>query len=298
MRSCVSASSNARSETKTPESPTRISAASTEVSPGYVWAGPYYVDAIAPGGPYNLGSTSHGIGAPSCDTTVDVVFNPATDYESYIAGYAIEWDANPGSVVTSSLTLPWYATSTTSPALPAGSWYCHIRAMDYASNWGATMHLGPFTIVPGGVIAQYCTAKTNSLGCVPTLAYSGTPSATAPNGFVVSSSNVLNQKSGQLIYSLNGRNNAPFQGGILCVRSPVRRTVIVNSGGSASGNNCSGTFSLDFNTFARGSMAAVPAPELSVAGTVVDVQWWGRDPGFAQPNNTSLSAGLEFVMCN
>ncbi|MCC7012447.1 MAG: S8 family serine peptidase [Planctomycetes bacterium] len=267
-------------------------------NPGFVWTGPYYVDALAPSGPTGLHSTSHTVAAASCDPTIDVAWTPASDPESGVAGYGIEWDSNPSTTVSAAPSLPSYAASATSPALGLGIWFCHVQARDLAGNSGATQHLGPFAIVPSGVLGIYCTAKTNSLGCVSTLSSSGTPSATAPNGFVVSCSNVLNQKSGQLIYGLNGANNAPFQGGVLCVHPPVRRTVIVSSGGNSSGSDCSGVFSFDFNAFARGAYATAPAPELSVPGTLVNLQWWGRDTGFAAPNNTSLSQGMQIVICN
>ena len=39
----------------------------------------------------------------------------------------------------------------------------------------------------------YCTPKTNSLGCIPAIAASGTPSLTDPNPFDITASMVLNE---------------------------------------------------------------------------------------------------------
>jgi hypothetical protein len=69
---------------------------------------------------------------------------------------------------------------------------------------------------------------------------------------VISASNVLNNKNGLLFYGSNGRNALPFQGGTLCVKTPVRRTPAVNSGGNPPPNDCTGNFSLDMNSFAVG----------------------------------------------
>ncbi|MBK8177865.1 MAG: hypothetical protein IPK67_02980 [Planctomycetes bacterium] len=145
---------------------------------------------------------------------------------------------------------------------------------------------------------SYCTPKTNALGCVPAISSSGVPSATAGAGFVVRSSPMRNAKPGLLLYTTAGPASAPFQGGTLCLASPIRRSVGLNSQGSPSGSDCTGVFSIDFNAFARGLLGGSPAAALSTPGTVVHSQFWGRDPGFPAPNNSQLSDGLRFTICD
>ena len=144
----------------------------------------------------------------------------------------------------------------------------------------------------------YCTPKVNSLGCTPVIAAQGVPSASASSGFVVSASSVRNLKSGILLYGVNGRANTPFSGGFLCINVAVRRTPATNSGGNpVPANDCSGIYNIDMNAFARGLLGGHPLAALGTPGTTVDCQWWGVDGGFSPPNNTTLSAGLEFVVC-
>ncbi|HUR28869.1 MAG TPA: PQQ-dependent sugar dehydrogenase, partial [Planctomycetota bacterium] len=150
----------------------------------------------------------------------------------------------------------------------------------------------------GTAPTAYCSGKVNSLGCVPTMSFTGYPSATRGSGFVVKASNAINNKIGLLLYGVNGRAAVPFQNGTLCVATPVRRAVSANSGGApAPANNCSGAFSLDFNSFAVGALGGHPLPPLQVAGTLVETQWWGRDPALPAPNRSQLSNGLEFQIC-
>jgi hypothetical protein len=147
-------------------------------------------------------------------------------------------------------------------------------------------------------VASYCTAKINSLGCTPSISATGVPSATAGAGFVVSGGSVRNQKPGLLLYSTNGQAATPFQGGFLCIAAPVRRSVPLSSGGSPlPANDCSGVYSIDMNAFAVGALGGNPAPALAIVGTVVDGQFWGRDPGFPFPNNSTLSNALEYHVC-
>lgn len=151
--------------------------------------------------------------------------------------------------------------------------------------------------VAGGTINTYCTAKQNSLGCVPTLRTSGFPGSTTTTGFVVHGENIRNQTVGLLLYGFAGSAAIPFQGGFLCVQPPVRRMLQANSGGSPVGaHDCSGHWSIDVNAFSGGLLGGFPAPALRQPGATVDCQWWGRDPGFPAPFNTALTAALEFVV--
>ena len=143
----------------------------------------------------------------------------------------------------------------------------------------------------------YCTAKINSLGCLPQIHSAGVPSASVGSGFLVSASNVRNSKIGLLLYGVSGQAAQPFQGGVLCVAAPNKRTPGANSGGTLPpASDCSGVYAIDMNAFAAGSLGGNPHPPLTVPGTVVDGQWWGRDPGFPPPDNTTLSDGLEYTV--
>ena len=143
---------------------------------------------------------------------------------------------------------------------------------------------------------SYCVAKANSLGCTPAISFTGASSASASSGFVVRATNMRNKKPGLLLYSVAGRAAVPFSGGVQCLMTPIRRSSSLNSGGSPNGNDCTGVFSIDLNAFAAGSLGGNPLPALSVVGTGVTCQFWGRDPGFAAPNNTTLSNALEYLV--
>jgi hypothetical protein len=141
-----------------------------------------------------------------------------------------------------------------------------------------------FPIAP----ATYCTGKLNSAGCTPGISFTGTASETSGAPFLVRASDFLNQKIGLLFYG-HQPTSVAFQGGFKCVEAPTLRTLVQNSGGSASGADCTGTYSFDFNALAAGSTD----PTL-VAGAEVFAQYWARDP--LSPSTTSLSNALSFVI--
>ena len=151
---------------------------------------------------------------------------------------------------------------------------------------------GTFCHTGGTNLWTYCSAKTNSLGCVPVLSGTGVPSASATSGFRVECARVRNGKAGLLMIAANGSTaTLPFQCGTLCIGpSSVRRSPSRSSGGNPPpANDCSGRYGIDLNAFAAGLLGGQPDPALRVAGTAVFCQWWGRDPGFPAPCDTSLS---------
>ena len=153
-----------------------------------------------------------------------------------------------------------------------------------------------YTFVPEPV--TYCTAKLNSMSCAPAMDMRGIPSGSATSGFQVLCTEVMNNEAGLLLYGTNGRANLPFSGGTLCMTAPLKRTIGLNSSGTPAPTvDCSGVFSLDMSGFAAGLLGGTPSPALRIAGTTVQCQWWGRDPGFPPPFNTTLSNALEFVVC-
>jgi hypothetical protein len=136
--------------------------------------------------------------------------------------------------------------------------------------------------------AIYCTAKTNSQGCTPAIAFSGQASASGAGPFDVAVSQVINDKSILLFYGFDP-DNAPFQGGTLCVQPPLHRTPIWNTGGNPGPDDCSGAASFDFNAHVQSGSD----PSL-VSGARVHAQYYYRDP--ADPYSVGLSDAIEFVI--
>jgi len=135
----------------------------------------------------------------------------------------------------------------------------------------------------------YCTAKTASPGCVPRIDTSGEASAADPNRFEVLATDVVNLKNGLLFYGF-GPAALPFQGGLLCVQPPLRRTGIQNSGGNPPPDDCSGAFLFDM----RAEIQSGASP-LLVPGADVSAPFWFRDP--ADGAGVGLTDAVHFAIC-
>jgi hypothetical protein len=136
---------------------------------------------------------------------------------------------------------------------------------------------------------DYCVAKPNSQGCEPEIWVAGIPSATDPAPCVIGCDLVLNNKFGLMIYGFNP-NNAPFQGGTLCVKAPHKRTPVQLSGGNPPPSDCSGTYALDFNARIQSGVDLMLIP-----GQTIYAQYWYRDPlGSTYPSG--LSDAVTFVI--
>jgi hypothetical protein len=146
---------------------------------------------------------------------------------------------------------------------------------------GRVVLLSPRTPEPVG----YCTAKPNGLGCVPQLASVGVVSLSGAEVLTVAATNVLNRRTGLCLWGTQ-RQEVPFAGGYLCVAPPFHRGPATNSGGSASGDDCSGR--LEFNLLPLEMW--LHGVEI---GDLVRLQFWQRDPLNVDGTGASLSAALE-----
>ncbi len=196
-------------------------------------------------------------------------------------GSGSSWAEDSKTTGSDTATDDWfgYAVAASGSTLLAGAPYDD----DTGGDGGAA-----FVFEVGPHVAIYCTAKTSSLGCVPSIGSAGVPGFSEPGPFDVTCVQVNSSKNGIFFYGLNGRASFPFQGGIMCAQPPLKRTPVQNSGGSPPPGDCTGTFTFDFNAWAQGGSEPNVVP-----GSQVNGGWWFRDPQASF--TTGLSNAIEFV---
>jgi hypothetical protein len=143
----------------------------------------------------------------------------------------------------------------------------------------------------GAAPTVYCTPKFNSQFCLPSIAFNGFASVSSTAPFLITATDIINNKAGLLLYGFQAAS-IPFQGGFLCVGGQIKRTPVQHSGGTPPGiPDCTGVFSIDFNAFLQSGIN----PNLLIVGQQVNTQYWSRDPQDAF--GTSLTNAVQFQIC-
>ncbi len=143
--------------------------------------------------------------------------------------------------------------------------------------------------ITGSQPTNYCTAKANSLACVPKIAATGFASASNPSPCVISASDVINHKLGVLIYG-HSSSATPFEGGYLCVEPPFTRTVLTGSAGSSPPvEDCTGRFRVDFNALIQSGQDPTLVPDAEIYA-----QFWYRDLQDSSGFGTGLTDAVQF----
>ena len=115
------------------------------------------------------------------------------------------------------------------------------------------------TFGPKTLATSFCSAKSSSLGCAPRLSGDGFASPAASLGFTVTASDLNNNRVGMMLYTTSGRASIPFQGALLCVQPPVLRSPAGTTGGNPLPTlDCSGTWSIDYNSMIRPRSTRIP----------------------------------------
>jgi parallel beta-helix repeat protein len=171
----------------------------------------------------------------------------------------------------------------TSPCIDAGDPLWALDPDGTRTDMGAYAHdqCAPFT---------YCMPKPNPQGCAMALSFSGTPSTLGSEPFLISVEEAMSNKSGLLFYGKSGPALFPYQGGYFCAKGPFKRTPLQSSGGNPPPEDCSGSFSFDFNAWIQSGKDPFLVP-----GVTVNAQYWCRMDG--QAGSLGLSDGIQFRIC-
>jgi hypothetical protein len=178
----------------------------------------------------------------------------------------------------------WFGTI---PAGFTGAIDYYVRSTDPQGNVGVSP---THSYVSAGV-ASYCTAGTSASGCQALLSASGTPSASAPSGFVVHADGLGPNVSGAFFWGTNGPQANSWGNGTswMCVVPPVFRGA---TQAASAGSPCMATLDYDLTIHWQAKPASNPG-----AGTVTQVQLWYRDPHNTSNQKTSFSDALQFTAC-
>jgi Tol biopolymer transport system component len=169
---------------------------------------------------------------------------------------------------------------------PDGSLVAFVSSAAHAVADDVNSHYDVFVHDPaapaGAPPCTYCTIAPTSSGCLPSISASGTPSASAASGFVLTVTGVDGQRNGLFIH---GSDSITTPWGIngpsyLCVFNQGRFG-FQDAGGTS--GQCDGVMTFDWN-----ALASWPQ-----AGQSIMAQAWFRDP--PSQKGTHLSNAISFI---
>jgi hypothetical protein len=142
---------------------------------------------------------------------------------------------------------------------------------------------------------SYCTAGTTTHGCAAQISASANPSVAFAHACQITIANVEGQQIGIVFYGIDNAGFssaiwAPGSTSVRCVKYPVQRTPVQNSGGTL--NACNGVFALDWNAYQTTHPLALGNP-WSV-GDRVYIQAWFRDPPAVKSTNLSNAVEMTY----
>ena len=144
----------------------------------------------------------------------------------------------------------------------------------------------------GGDITPYCTAKASSSGCLGSLGGTTTgPIVSGANDWSVVMTGAQANRPGIFFGSNTAMAAIPFNGGLLCVQPPTKRSATLFTFGT--GTNCDGSFSLLLNDGVLFPPPLVPSGFDAGPGGTSFMQAWYRDPALMDGFDTALSDGLQ-----
>jgi len=125
-------------------------------------------EAVLPGDPQVLGSTSHTPGAWSRERVVEVTWSGASDSGgSGVVGYSLvfdEWPATlPDETVDIFHSVDPHASSSDALADGSSHWF-HLRTCDGAGNCSLAVHLGPFWVDGTPPLAAELSSPSHEVG--------------------------------------------------------------------------------------------------------------------------------------
>ena len=178
-----------------------------------------------------------------------------------------------------------HANAISAGAVPNPFWRVERAGIAGTSNLSLTIE-----VVDCTAPVTYCAGKANSLGCVATLAATGTASLTGADDFQLQATNVVNKQFGLYFWGV-GEASLPWQGGTLCVQGPLRRMITHFSGGPGlPGTACTGVLDQLFPQAVMANYGLQP-------GDQVFLQAWYRDPQHPDGTGVAMTDALRVTIC-